>query len=388
MSSSISIFFAGDFAPCRGFESLVLGKGSEVFGDLQKNIAEADLSFLNLETPLCIKGKPVEKTGANLKSHPDCIKAVEGAGFEVVGLANNHIMDFGNEGLEETIRSCKSVGLTICGVGKNVAQAQQIPIIERRGLKIAYIAVAEHEFSIAGTDRAGAAPLDPVDNTLQIESVRNQADLVFVSIHGGNERFPLPRPGLRKLCRYYITRGADAVICHHAHVPGAYEIYKNKPIVYSLGNLIFDHPSTRPPEGWNEGYAVNLEYNISDVKLSKFNVFPYTQSVDQGGLCRMSGTDETVFFKKMAAYKKILDDEDLYIKAWNDFCENEKNTLLLKHFLPVHFRGIRKFGKIINPEFFLIPTHKNRLLKLNLIRCESHLELLQNVLDKGSIDND
>lgn len=383
MSSSISILFAGDFAPCRGYESLVLRKGPEIFGNLQKNIAGADLSFLNLETPLCIKGEPIEKTGPNFNAHPDCIKAVKGAGFEVVGLANNHIMDFGKEGLEESILSCKSAGLTICGAGKNVAEAQQIPIIEHRGLKIAYIAVAEHEFSIAGADRAGAAPLDPVDNTLQIESIRNQADLVFVSIHGGNEYFPLPRPGLRKLCRYYITRGADAVICHHPHVPGAYEIYKNKPIVYSLGNLIFDHPS--PPEGWNEGYAVKLDYNINDKKLSNFKILPYTQSVVQGGLCRMSGTDETVFFKKMAAYNKILGDEDLYIKAWNDFCEDKKNRLLMKHFLPVHFRGMRKLGKIINPELFFIPTKKNRLVKLNLIRCESHLELFQNVLDKDSI---
>jgi poly-gamma-glutamate capsule biosynthesis protein CapA/YwtB (metallophosphatase superfamily) len=202
MSLSISIFFAGDFAPCREFECIVIDKGYDIFGDLHKSIAEADLSFLNLETPLCIKGKPIEKTGPNLNAHPGCIKAVKGAGFEVVGLANNHIMDFGNEGLEETIRSCKSAGLTICGAGKNLTEAQHIPIIERRGLKIAYIAVAEHEFSIAGEAKAGAAPLDPVDNTLQIESVRNQADLVFVSIHGGNEYFSLPRPGIRKLCRY------------------------------------------------------------------------------------------------------------------------------------------------------------------------------------------
>jgi len=382
MSASISIFFAGDFAPCRGFERLVLGKGPEIFGDLHKSIAEADLSFLNLETPLSIKGEPIEKTGPNLKAQPDCIKAVKGAGFEVVGLANNHIMDFGNDGLEETIRSCNNAGLTICGAGKNLTEAQQIPIIERLGLEIAYIAVAEHEFSIARADRAGAAPLDLVDNTLQIESVRNQADLVFVSIHGGNEYFSLPRPGLRKLCRYYITRGADAVICHHAHVPGAYEIYKNKPIVYSLGNLIFDHPS--PPEGWNEGYAVRLDYNIIDMKLSKFNVFPYTQSVDQGGVCRMSGTDKTVFFKKLVDYNKILGNKDLYIKTWDDFCQKEKSLILLKHYLPIHLRGMRKVSKIVNPEFFLIPTNKNRLVKLNLIRCESHLELLQNVLDKDS----
>lgn len=382
MNSIISILFAGDFAPCRRFENLVLRKGSEIFGDLQKNISESDLSFLNLETPLCVEGKPIKKTGSNLKGHPDSIKAVKDAGFDVVGLANNHIMDFGNEGLEETIRSCKNADLTICGAGKNLKEAQQILIIERCGLKIAYIAVAEHEFSIAREDKPGAAPLDPIDNTLQIESARNQADLVFVTIHGGNEHFSFPRPDLRKLCRYYITRGADAVICHHPHVAGAYEIYKNKPIVYSLGNLIFDRQNLT--ESWKEGYAVKLDYDISNKKLSNFKVLPYTQSVDQGGLCKMIGSDEVVFLKKMTTYNKILSDEDLYYKMWNDFCENEKSTLLMKHFLPIHFRGMRKLGKIINPEFLFLPTKKNRLVKLNLIRCESHLELLRSILDNDS----
>lgn len=380
MNALVSILFAGDFAPCRRFENLVLRKGSEIFGDLQKNISESDLSFLNLETPLCFKGKPINKTGSNLKGHPDSIRAIKDAGFEVVGLANNHIMDFGNEGLEETIRSCKSADLTICGAGKNLKEAQQTPIIERCGLKIAYIAVAEHEFSIAREDRPGAAPLDPIDNTLQIESARNQADLVFVTIHGGNEHFSLPRPDLRKLCRYFITRGADAIICHHPHVAGAYEIYKNKPIFYSLGNLIFDRQNLT--ESWKEGYAVKLDYNIADRELSNFDILPYTQSVDQGGLCRMSDSDETVFLKKMTAYNKILGNEELYYKAWNDFCENEKSTLLMKHFLPIHFRGMRKLGKIINTEMLFLPTKKNRLVKLNLIRCESHLELLRTILGK------
>lgn len=386
MKSSISLLFAGDFAPCRRYESLVLQKGAEIFGDLQKNIAEADLSFLNLETPLCIKGTPIKKTGPNFKAHPDCINAVKEVGFNVVGLANNHIMDFGKKGLEETIHSCISAGLNICGAGKNLTQAQQVPIIKCCSLKIAYIAVAEHEFSIAGPKKTGAAPLDPVDNTLQIESVRNQVDLVVVSIHGGNEYFPLPRPGLRKLCRFYINRGADAVICHHTHVSGAYEIYKNKPIVYSLGNLIFDRQ--KPPKNWNEGYAVRLDYNISDKKLSNFNVIPYTQSVEEGGLSRMSGTNETSFLKKIASYNKILGDQNLYTKAWDDFCQNEKNIILFNNYLPVHFKGMRKLGKLINPELFLAPTKKNRRVKLNLVRCESHLEVLQNILSDSEVDRD
>ena len=378
MKSTISLLFAGDYAPCRRYESLVLQKGAEIFGDLQQNITEADLSFLNLETPLCIEGKPIKKTGSNFKAHPDCINAVKDAGFNIVGLANNHIMDYGSKGLQETIQNCTSASLNTCGAGKNLLQAQRVPIIKSGSLKIAYIAVAEHEFSISSLDKAGAAPLDPVDNIQQIESVRNQADLVIVSIHGGNEYFPLPRPGLRKLCRFYITHGADAVICHHTHVSGAYEIYNNKPIVYSLGNLIFDRQ--KPPKNWNEGYVVRLDYNIMDKELSKFNIFPYTQSVEQGGLRKMLDNDESSFLKKIDGYNKILADNTLYEKAWDNFCQNQKKLFLFNNYMPFHFKGMRKLSNFINPEFFLAPTKKNRRIKLNLVRCESHLEVLKSIL--------
>ena len=154
---------------------------------------------------------------------------------------------------------------------------------------------------------------------------------------------------------------------------------------YSLGNLIFDKKN--PPIGWDEGYSVRLDYNISDKKLSKFKIFPYTQTVKKGGLHKLSTVDEKVFLEKLEDYKKILDDTKLYKEAWDDFCHNEKNTILLNKYFPVgHFRGMRRFGKIINPEFFLVPTNKNRSVKLNLIRCESHLELLQNILEQGAGD--
>lgn len=380
MTEAINIFFAGDFAPCRRFERLILEKGPAIFGNLQPSITGADLSFLNLESPLCSGGNATDKTGPNLNADPDCVKAIKGARFDVVGLANNHIMDFGDIGLEQTMNACKGAGLAVCGAGKNLDAAQQIPIVERRGLKIAVIAVAEHEFSIADVNQAGAAPLDPVDNVLQIESARKNADLVFVTIHGGNEYFPLPRPGLRKLCRFYVTRGADAVICHHAHVPGAYEIYEGKPIVYSLGNLIFDHPS--PPEGWNQGYAVELTYNPADKTLSGFDVLPYTQSVAQGGVCRMTDPENAAFLGKLADYNKILGDDSAYMQAWDGFCQKEKKLALMKNYLPFHFRGMRKISRFINPGWFLVPTEKNRRVKLNMIRCESHLELLKTILSR------
>jgi len=379
-NKSISLLFAGDFAPCRGFEGLTLNRGSEIFGDLQEDIFRADLSFLNLETPLCTSGVPIEKCGPNIRAHPDCIKAVADAGFDVIGLANNHIMDFGESGLKETMTACEDAGLSFCGAGTNLEEAQQIRIVEKKGVKIACIAVAEHEFSIAGHDNPGAALLDPIDNFLQIEQARKQADLVFVTIHGGNEYFPYPRPGLRKVCKFYLNRGADAVICHHAHVPGAYEIFDGKPIVYSLGNLLFDRD--KPPKDWDKGYAIKLDYNVETKSLSSLEVIPYTQSVAQGGINKMQGKTKDDFLENLAAYRRTINDEKAYQNAWDDFCKKEKNIILLKQFLPFHFKGMRRISKMVKPELFLMPTKKNRRLKLNTIRCESHLELLRCVFTR------
>ena len=375
----MKILFAGDFAPCRGFENLLLDRGSTIFGDLREDIAKADLSFLNLETPLCTSGKPIKKTGPNLRAHPSCIKAVADAGFDVVGLANNHIMDFGTMGLIETLNACEKIGLVACGAGINLAESQKIQFIKKKTFTIALIAIAEHEFSIAGPEKPGAAPLDPIDNTLQIEQARIKADLVFVSIHGGNEYFPFPRPGLRKICRFYIDRGADAVICHHPHVPGAYELYEDKPIVYSLGNLIFDH--SRAPVGWKNGYSILLNYSIDTKALSAFEIISHTQSVSRGGVEKMQGKQKVDFEEWMESCKRILSDDAQYAKVWTDFCKCNACSVLFRMFFPFQFRGLSRLIRFIPIEKLLLPK-PSMLARENYIRCESHRELLSSILEE------
>ncbi len=383
MTKNLSFLFTGDFAPCLGFEPLALEYGAEIFGDLSKSIANADLAIINLEAPLCESDKPIKKSGPNLRAHPDCIKAVADAGFNIVGMANNHIMDFGVEGLAETLQTCEKAGLETCGVGKNLVDAQKPVFIKKQGKKIAIIAVAEHEFNIAGKNKPGAAPLDPIENLLQLEHAKANADLVFIIIHGGNEYFPLPRPGLRKVCRFYIERGADAVICHHVHVPGAYELHQEKPIFYSLGNLILDHP--KPPKNWHHGYAVGLEYKLDCLTLTNIKIIPYTQSVDQGGLSRMKDFEKQCFLEKLSEYNNTLSDEAAYAEAWAKFCKYKESGIVLRHFSPMQFKKIRRINKVFSlPQVFL-PSSLDRE-KLNLFRCESHFEMLMNILE-GKYDN-
>ena len=375
----VSLLFTGDFAPCRNFESIVLSKGAAIFSDFSEDIAKSDLSFVNLECPLSHSSKPIKKSGPNIKASPDCIKAIADIGFDVVGLANNHIMDYGSEGLLETLQVCKNAGLAFCGAGENLLESQRPLVMEKNGARIAILAVAEHEFSIAGANFPGAAPLDPIDNILQIESVRKEADLVFVTIHGGNEYFPFPRPGLRKFCKFLIERGADGVICHHPHVPGAYEFHQGKPISYSLGNLIFDR--SHPPEGWNQGYALYLEYDVNTKEMISHKVIPYTQSVKQGGVWKMRGKEKTAFLKKLEDQGRVLSDNNSYNKEWSDYCKTMEARVLLRMFMPFHFRGLRYINKILPISKCILPKSSVEVRK-NLIQCESHRELFLKILNE------
>jgi len=375
----INILFAGDFAPCRGFESLVMQKESAIFGELLQDILSADLSFLNLECPLCLSGNPIKKCGPNLKANPICISAVSQAGFDVVGLANNHIMDYGRDGLEETINVCETAGVLTCGAAKDLQKAQEPSFVTRKGKRISIIAVAEREFSIAEKNKAGAAPLDPVDNLLALNKAKKYADLIFVTIHGGNEYYPYPRPGLKKICRFFIDQGADGVICHHAHVPGAYELYKDKPIVYSLGNLLFDKSSARM--GWNQGYAIRLGYDLKNNTLHSHEVIPYTQSVAQGGIIKMQGSEKDMFMNMLDVYRKNLLDEKKYLDLWESFSSEKSGEFLIKMFFPLQFRGLGRLAKILPFEKLLF-TRSSIYEKINYIDCDSHRELLSNILGR------
>jgi len=227
--------------------------------------------LLNLEFPLCNNDTPISKSGPAIKASPFTIKAVQSAGFDVVGLANNHIMDYGENGLQETLSVCREHNIKTCDAEINLKEAQQPRIIDNNGVSIAIIAIAGHEFNIATENTSRAAPLDLIDNIRQIDEEKSRADIVIVTIHGGNEYFPFPRPGLRKSYLFYVDKGADAIVCHHSHVPATYEIHNNRPIFYGLGNWIFDNKNL-PPQ-WEYGYAVNLQFNSESSDFEQFHYY-------------------------------------------------------------------------------------------------------------------
>ena len=376
----LSILFGGDFAPCGRFEHLALEKGIEVFGNLQADISDVDISFLNLETPLCNPCEQISKSGPALRGDPECIRAVGEVGFNVAGLANNHIMDHGPKGLASTIEACEANKVLTVGAGPDLPHAQKPLIIQKNDFSVAIIAVAEHEFSIADEKSPGAAPLDVIENVRQIEEAKNLAEIVILTIHGGNEYFRYPRPRLRKICHFFVEQGADAIICHHPHVAGAYEIYNGRPIFYSLGNLLFDHLT--PPGGWNDGYAVKLNFILSSRKIKEidYEIIPYKQSFEDGGITKLAGLDRELYLKDIEKMKNLLEDEKFWISEWEYFCQTVKDATLIRQVLPFTFPGVVRLAKLVPFHYWLTPK-KIAAARLNAIRCDSHRDVLIRVLE-------
>ena len=206
----MKILIAGDFAPrARLAKQIENKKFSEVFSEnIREIIKSADFSFVNFESPIVETGyKPIPKCGPNLRCTKEAAEAVRYAGFTGVTMANNHILDYGTEGLHKSVECCKDQGLDVVGVGEDLKDAEEIFYIEKDGKTLAVINCCEHEFTIATDTEAGANPLNPVRQFYAIHKAKNIADYVLVIVHGGHEMFQLPSPRMVETYRFFIDAG-------------------------------------------------------------------------------------------------------------------------------------------------------------------------------------
>jgi len=372
----IKILITGDFAPrLRVNEAIERGDYKSLFGDLLDDIQNADIAITNLESPLCNTPTPIKKTGPNLIAATKSIEALKYAGFNMVTLANNHIMDQGVEGFKSTIQTCKDAGIDYIGAGMNLTEAQQFKVIDCKGKKIAFINCCENEWSTTTGDEPGANPLNEVSLFYQIQEAKNQADYTILIIHGGHETYGLPSPRMKKLYRWFIDLGVDAVIGHHTHCYSGREIYKGKHIVYSLGNFIFDHPKWRD-NFWAIGCAGEISINGDEIK---FDSLPFHQCDYIIGIQKFDKEEMRLFAIQDSEKSSVISNEEKLYSEYSKFLQSQKNMFeaFLEPFPNKIILGLKKFHIIRS---LLKPS--KRLLYQNLIRCESHRDILLNHLNK------
>lgn len=363
----MKILIAGDFAPrARLAKQIENRKFSEVFPeDVREVIKSADFSFVNFESPVVDEGyKPIPKCGPNLRCTPEAAEAVRYAGFTGVTMANNHILDFGAEGLRRSVKCCQEQGLDVVGVGENLHDAEKVLYLEKEGKKLAIINCCEHEFSIATESEAGANPLNPIRQYYAIQEAKKQADYVLVIVHGGHEHFQLPSPRMQETYRFFVDSGADAVVNHHQHCYSGYEVYNSKPIFYGLGNFLFDRP--RKVTSWNDGYLVVL-----DTLDSSFKVIPYKQCVDSPSVRILHNTFE--FEKQLSELNLIITNQRNLSSVFDEFVRKRKKTYRAKlsPYSNIYVRELAVRGFI--PSFV---NDKKILEMINSVECEAHRDCL------------
>lgn len=270
----MNIIIAGDFCP-KDRVSCIIEKGdySSVFGGVKEVISSSDYSIVNFECPVVKEcSAPIDKIGPNLKCGPQGLESIKWAGFDCVTLANNHFYDYGENGVADTLETCRSLNIDYVGGGKNLKEASAVLYKHIGGKTLAIINCCEHEFSIATSKSGGANPLNPVQQFYAIQRAKGEADYVVVIVHGGHEHWQLPSPRMQETYRFFIDAGADVVVNHHQHCYSGYEVYNERPIFYGLGNFCFDRPDKRNSL-WNQGYLVrlNLDFDVS------WEIIPYNQ---------------------------------------------------------------------------------------------------------------
>ena len=218
-------------------------------------LEQGDVIFGNLEAPISARGTPLTGKKYTFCAAPFSVQCLQDAGINMVSLANNHIMDYGQEALIDTLNILAEHNIAAAGAGTDSTQAHASTIMESKGYRVALLAYtddfavpAQHRsFWRAAEQKPGAALLhDHNQIKADIERLRPAADLVLVSFHWGYEYTSNVAAEQQKLGRLAIDAGADLVLGHHPHVPQGIEIYRGKPIVYSLSNFVFYPFANRP----------------------------------------------------------------------------------------------------------------------------------------------
>jgi len=248
-SRRVNLQAVGDMMLARSVGEQVLDKGPGiVFAGVQSVLDSADVLVGNLECTLTSNSNPLPKR-YTFAAPPEAARALSLAGFDVLSLANNHSMDFGSPGLFDTFANLGQFGIAGVGAGANDADAHAPVILERNGLRLAFLAYLDvpkeydgfdNQASIATTTQPGVSwgTLDVIRT--DVAAARLQSDLVIVMLHSGIEIMDKPTANQQAEALAAIDAGAALVIGSHSHSLQPIEWYHGGLIVYSLGNFVFD----------------------------------------------------------------------------------------------------------------------------------------------------
>ena len=373
----INIGFTGDFCPWDRFEKIYsTGNWKECFTEIKSFFYGNHLNVIDLECPLTNSQSKIDKTGPHLKALPDTAEILDYLNCKLVATANNHFKDYGWEGMKDTYKALGKYGISSLGSGANLDEASKFFIGIYDGLKVAFINAAEKEWSTTEDNTPGCNPLDTIGIYNTIQQAKKEADFTIIIAHGGHEHYNLPSPRIKQLYRFFIDAGAAAVIGHHTHIISAYEVYKNAPIFYSLGNFCFDWPGKRD-DHWNYGMLVKLK--LEKNKIIGFETHYVEQNNNEPIMRAVSQEKEKELKTKQKYLNDIVLDDRLLSENFRTYTQSLQSLMntWIQPYKGKLLPSLHKKGLL--PE--LMGKKKKKLLTV-LIQCDSHRDVLLHAIDK------
>lgn len=351
---------------------LKIDNGQFQIGDsLRDRLQNSDVNVLNLEAPIKTSDfSLLSKSGPRLSQSKSILDNVHRYGFRVISMANNHMVDYGKESLLYTKEKIKGKECISLGAG-SWEDAYQIKFVETKGLKVGFLAVTQHEFGVLDDEQndkqVGTAwMLHPCIDELIIEG-KKQCDYLFILPHAGIENEFYPLPELRTWYRHWIRMGADGIFASHPHTPQGWEIYKDKPICYSMGNFCFENHSQVLPKYWNYGLSAHISIDEGKVLLD-MKYMEYDQDKHY-----IDYIEEQSFCQHMDEINSVLKDEHLYIEKVNEYCNRLADYYDLAFAKGGYYKYATKKFSVQLVKQFIGKRYKGNLNHaLNNIRCEAH----------------
>ena len=362
----MKLLFTGDIN-FRNLGILTKEASYDIISEVKPYFDAADFSIVNLETPLADEKKltPIKKSGANLISDPKNAVLLKALGANVATLANNHIGDFGYGGVMDTLSILAENNIKYCGAGENIDRAYDAVKLEKDGITVSLISVCENEFGMATENTVGSAGYSALRLINAIKREKKHSNYVIIVFHGGNEFNPLPSRDTQDRYRLICDMGADAVIAGHTHCPQGYEVYNGKPIIYSMGNFLFNSSTERPLNNyWYYGYMTQLSLTEDVID---FCIIPYKFEPD---------------VPKIAVFEK--ENKAKMLEYIDNLSQIIKNPDLLDKF----FGGWAYLHKWVpkEPQDYSNMKDYNSSGNYNLICCEAHLAQAKKVLQLCYLD--
>lgn len=254
-----------------------------IFGIISENaldvLKEADIAMINQEFPFSTVGEAMVDKEYTFRIAPSRVEVLNELGVDIVTLANNHALDYGNTALLETLSVLSEADIAYVGAGENLEKAKELKSMDVNGVKVGFLG-ASRVIPVAGWNATSGSPgmfttYDPTALVEEITKAKEICDVVIVYVHWGIERNERPEAYQRDLAFQYIDAGADMVVGSHPHVMQGIEYYEGKPIIYSLGNFIFNNSTQKTgilKAGINETGEISLSLVPCTMKNSKMEI--------------------------------------------------------------------------------------------------------------------